>query len=159
MAELVTDDGHGHGLRDELGRVRVAQLVRHDAPLDPGPAAALASIARAYWGDIGPPTRVHSRTRLRMPASRRLSAHRWTVAIAPGSRPTVRGLWPLPSMMRTVPRSGSTSAGRSARASLIRSPPRYSSVIRARFRMPVLEAAEHAAISAPASARDRTSAR
>ena len=40
------------------------------------------------------------------PASRRLLAHRWMVAVAPESRPTVRGLWPLPSMTRTARRSG-----------------------------------------------------
>jgi len=49
--------------------------------------------------------------------------------------------------------------GRAQRQGLADPQPRYSSVIRARFRMPVLEAAEHAAISASASARDRTSAR
>ena len=31
-----------------------------------------------------------------MPASRRLSAHRWIVAMAPGSRPTVRVFVALP---------------------------------------------------------------
>jgi hypothetical protein len=36
VAELVSDDGRGDAFGDELGGVGVAQLVRHDVPLDPG---------------------------------------------------------------------------------------------------------------------------
>jgi hypothetical protein len=79
-----------------------------------------------------------------MPAARRASAHRWTAAMAPASKPTVRGSPPLPSITRIVPRAASTSAGRSASASEIRSPPRYRTVKIARLQMPVLEAGEHA---------------
>jgi hypothetical protein len=53
--------------------------------------------------------------------SRRLLAHRWMVAVAPESRPTVHGLWPLPP--HDAYRGAPVDIDRAQRkASLVRSP-------------------------------------
>jgi len=94
----------------------VTHLVRNDAPFDPGvtggppehgPDVLLGHLAAAKRGqqDPAPDARLAA-----------LVDQRWTVAMVPGSRPTVRGL--------------------NARASAMRRPARYRIVIRARLRMP-----------------------
>jgi hypothetical protein len=86
------------------------------------------------------------------PASRRLLARRWMVAVAPESRPDRP--WLMALAVHDAYRGAPVDVGRARRkASLVRSAALQRTMIRARLRMLVREVAEHAAISAVAAAR------
>ena len=142
----------------QLDGVRVPQAVRVHALFHPGLAAEAVQ---------GVPDVLVGHRAARQRAEQRAAADAERLAgIDPagqassqlGWKPRVVALSPLPCSTRTLCLRRSTSAGLRATISLTLRPERYSSAIRARFRIPLADLAEHAPISACTSSAVRTSA-
>lgn len=122
MPELVANDVNRHALGDELGRVRVAHLVGHDAPLDPG--------LRGGPGEHGPGVlrghRAAAESAQQHPAADAPLAPLVGLPLDGGHRAGIQADRPRLEALAVHDADGAALGvdvgGRSARASLMRSP-------------------------------------
>jgi hypothetical protein len=134
VAELTLDDDQQHAFAGHFDGVRVAQLVRREAPTHPASRATRRSSERAAPAvhgrpRVGPLTMQNSGP---TGSSTRTWSHGWSCSHAQSSIPASRCRPPLPRRTSSDPCRGSRSASASASASQIRRPARHSTTINPR---------------------------
>jgi hypothetical protein len=138
VPELTLDNQQWDALARHLYRVGVAQLVWGEAAAQSGASGRAVQLNADSGWRPGRPRMGPRRTQNSAPTGsvERSVSHGASCCHAQRSIPTSRRLPPLPRRISTVPRSASRSLSVNARASLIRSPARHSTMIRPRSRIP-----------------------